>query len=215
MDRETAWRTYHRLRIERAMAAFASRRFETHLFERGSEAVDFLFSAVAAGETVGYGGSETVQQLEIRVRLAEGDVRFIDRSRAGHSYDEQLDVRRQTLAADVFIASSNAVSIDGALVNIDGDGNRIAGLSLGPKRVYLFIGRNKLCEDLERAIFRAKNVAAPALAIQLGVDTPCARTGRCHDCASPNRICQNLSIIERCNPPGRISLLFINQDLGL
>ena len=91
----------------------------------------------------------------------------------------------------------------------------IAGLSLGPSRVTLFIGRNKLVENLDRAIYRARNVASPALAIQLGKDTPCVKTGRCHDCASPDRICNNLSVIERCNPEGRIRILFINEDLGL
>ena len=215
MDRETAWRMYQRLRIDRATAAFEARRFESHVFESGTDAVEFFFGEIAPGESVGYGGSETVRELGVRRRLASGDYRFIDRSRVGHDYAEQLEVRRETLSADVFVASSNAVSIGGALVNIDGDGNRIAGLSLGPKRVYLFLGRNKLCEDLDRAIFRAKNVAAPALAIQLEKRTPCATTGRCHDCTSPDRICQHLSVIERCNPPGRIRLLFINEDLGL
>lgn len=215
MDLDTAWRTYHRRRIERARGSFEKRRFATHFFETGSEAAEFFFSEIASGEVVGYGGSDTVQQLGIRQKLADGDHSFLDRSKVGHAYDEQLDIRRRTLSTDVFITSSNAVSIEGALVNIDGDGNRIAGLSLGPGRVYLFLGRNKLCENLERAIFRARNVAAPALAIQYGMKTPCVVTGRCHDCASEDRICQNLSIIERCNPPGRIHLLFINEDLGL
>ena len=112
----------------------------------------------------------------------------------------------------MFIASSNAVSIEGALVNIDGNGYRIATLSLGSSRVYLFLGRNKLAEDLEKAIYQARNVASVSLAIQLGKDTPYAKTGKCHDCASLDRICSNLSIIEHCNPPGRINLLFINED---
>ena len=115
----------------------------------------------------------------------------------------------------MFVASSNAVSTAGALLNIDGDGNRVAGLSLGPRAVFLFLGRNKLTEDLDSAIYRARNVAAVSLAIQLGEDTPCVKTGMCHDCASPDRICSNLSIIEHCNLSGRIRLLFINEDQGL
>ncbi len=103
----------------------------------------------------------------------------------------------------------------GALVNIDGDGNRVSALGFGPRRVFLFIGRNKLAEDLEGAIHRARNVASVALATQLGKNTPCVKTGKCQDCDSPERICSNLSIIERSNPQGRINLLFINEDLGL
>lgn len=215
MNLQAAQDTYHRLRIARAMKNFGQRQFATYFFESSSEASDFFFSGISATDIVGYGGSDSVEQLGIRRRLADGDYQFLDRSKFGHSYDEQLDIRRQTLSSDVFITSSNAVSIEGALVNIDGDGNRVAGLSLGPSRVYLFLGRNKLEENLDRAIYRARNLASVSLAIQFGIDTPCTKTGKCHDCASPDRICSNLSIIEHCNPPGRINLLFINEDLGL
>jgi len=215
MNAHQAINEYHRIRIARAIEVFKLQGFSAEYFESASEAVDHFFSELTAGDVIGYGGSDTVSQLGIRQRLSEGDFNFLDRGKFGHSYDEQLDIRRKTLSADVFIASSNAVSIDGALVNIDGDGNRVAGLSLGPHRVYLFLGRNKLTENMDRAIYRARNVASATLAIQLGKDTPCAKTGVCHDCASPDRICNNLSIIERCNPAGRIRLLFINEDLGL
>jgi len=196
------------------MENFSRRGFKTHVFETSAEAVDLFFSEIVTTDIVGYGRSDTIQSLGIRDKLSTGDYQFLDHSKFGHS-DEPLDIRRQTLSADVFIASSNAVSIEGALVNIDGDGNRIAALSLGPSRVYLFLGRNKLAEDLEKAIYRVRNVASVSLEIQLGKDTPFAKTGNCHDCTSPDRICGNLSIIEHCNPPGRVNLLFINEDLGL
>ena len=207
--------TEGRRRLERAGEAFERRGFDVHVFETGADAADFFFSRLAEGDVIGYGGSDTTRELGIIARLREGDHRFLDRSRFGHSYAEQLDIRRRTLSADVMIASANAVSIDGALVNIDGDGNRIAGLSFGPARVDLFIGRNKLCDNLEQAIDRARNVAAATLASKLGIDTPCAKTGRCYDCASPDRICSHLSIIERCRPQGRIRLHLIDEDYGL
>ena len=215
MDSNAAWTEPHRSRIAQATECFGRKLFATHSFEAPSDAVDFFFSELSPGESIGYGGSDTTRQLGIMARLRSEGYRFLDRSKFGHSYEEQLEIRRQTLSADVFIASSNAVSIGGALVNIDGTGNRVSALSFGPGRVFLFIGRNKLCDDLDSAIRRARNVAAPALAIQLGKETPCVKTGRCHDCASPDRICSSLSIIERCEPAGRISLLFINEDLGL
>jgi len=215
MDARGALAEYHRVRIARAVEAFNRRGFAARAFDASGEAVEFFFSDLEPGETIGYGGSETTRQLGVLDRLRDGSHRFLDRGKYGSSYDEQLDIRRQTLCADVMIASTNAASIDGALVNIDGASNRVAGLSFGPGRVYLFVGRNKLCDDLERAVHRAKNVAAVALAIQLGKNTPCTTTGVCHDCASPDRICRTVSIIERCKPAGRIHLLFVNEDLGL
>ena len=215
MNAQQAVNEYHRIRITCAIEAFQRRGFAAAYFETATEAATHFFSEITVDDVIGYGGSDTVSQLGIRQRLSEGEFNFLDRSKFDHSYDEQLDIRRRTLSSDVFITSSNAVSIDGALVNIDGDGNRIAGLSLGPHRVYLFLGRNKLTENVDRAVYRARNTASPTLAIQLGRETPCTKTGQCHDCASPDRICNNMSIIERCNPEGRIRLLFINEDLGL
>lgn len=206
---------YHRIRIGRTVEAFRRRGFAADAFETSAEAAEFFFSSVSTEDIIGYGGSETIGRIGVTARLREDGYNFLDRGKFGHSYDEQLGIRRQTLSADVVIASSNAVSVGGALVNIDGDGNRIAALSCGPGRVVLFIGRNKLRDNLELAIHRARNVASVTLAIQLEVDTPCAKTGVCHDCASPDRICCNLSIIERCRPAGRIHVLFINEDLGL
>ena len=215
MNANQAILEYHRIRMARAVDAFRSRGFEATAFETGAAAAESFFRTLSPGEVIGYGGSETTGQLGIKTRLRTGGHRFIDRSKVGHSYAEQLEIRRETLSADVLIASSNAVSIDGALVNIDGDGNRTAAMSLGPARVVLFVGRNKLCEGLNRAVYRARNVAAPALAIQLGKRTPCAKTGRCHDCSSPDRICSNLLVIDRCVPAGRIHVYLINEDLGL
>jgi len=207
--------TTHRERIDLAMENLRRRSFAARAFETGSEAADFFFAQLSPTESVGHGGSDTLRQLGILDRLRHGHDHFLDRHRFDHGYDEQLAIRRENLYADVYIASSNAVSIDGALVNIDGDGNRVAALAFGPGRVVLFVGRNKLCDDLDGAIDRARNVAAVRLATQLGKETPCVQTGVCHDCAAPDRICRQLSIIERCEPPGRITILFINEDLGL
>jgi len=157
MNTQQAIAEYHRIRIARAVEAFTRRGFTAQASETRAEAADAFFSSISTGETIGYGGSDTVRQLGIHDRLRDGDYNFLDRSKFGHSYDEQLDIRRQTLSADVVVASSNAVSIDGTLVNIDGTGNRVAALTFGPGSVYLFIGRNKLCNDLEHAIHRASS----------------------------------------------------------
>ena len=215
MNREDALRSYHRLRIDRAREAFERRGFTTHGFESAEEAAEFFFSELGSAEIVGYGGSDTVREIGILDRLKSGDYQFLDRSVFGSTYEEQLGIRRKTLSADVLVASSNAVSLQGALVNTDGEGNRVAALSFGPRRVYLFIGRNKLCDDLAGAMRRARDVACIGLAIRLERETPCVKTGVCADCASPDRICSYTSIIEHSEPPGRLHLLFINEDLGL
>lgn len=215
MDREAAVREYNRIRIAGAIESFRQQAFAARYFETAAEAVEFFFSQITKKTSVGHGGSETLRQLGVLDRLRSGGYNFLDRYVFGPSYDEQLEIRRMNLCADVFVASSNAVSIGGALVNVDGDGNRVAALSFGPRRVVLFIGRNKLCDDLERAVHRARNVASVTLAIQYAANTPCAKTAVCHNCASPDRVCSYISIIEHCTPPERISLLFINEDLGL
>ncbi len=215
MDLQAAVAEYHRIRIARAIESFRRKAFDAQYFETGADAAESFFSEITKKDSVGHGGSETLRQLGVLDRLRSEGYHFLDRYVFGHSYDEQLDIRRQNLCADAFVASSNAVSISGALVNIDGDGNRVSAVSFGPRRVFLFIGRNKLCDDLEHAIYRARNVASVTLAIQYGMNTPCAKTGTCHDCASPDRVCSYTSIIEHCTPPERISLLFINEDLGL
>jgi len=204
-----------RPRIAKAMESLRRRSFAVSVFDAPSDAVDFFFAKITKGDRIGHGGSDTLRQLGVLDRLRNEGYALLDRYVFGPSYDEQLQIRRENLCADVFVASSNAVSIGGALVNIDGDGNRVAALTFGPGRVYLFVGRNKLCDDLDAAIHRARNVAAVRLAAALGKKTPCVRDGTCRDCASPDRICSTLSIIERCRPEGRIHLLLIDEDLGL
>ena len=127
---------------------------------------------------------------------------------------ESLDVRRQGLSADVMIASSNAVTLDGRLVNLDGMGNRVAAMAFGPKKVILLVGMNKVCGTLEAALDRVKHYAAPVNAMRLGLDTPCAKTGLCADCRAPKRICQIWSVIEGQMIEGRIHVKLVGEDLG-
>jgi len=202
-------------KIAQAMDAFRRRGFSAKRFKTGEEAIAFFLSEISATDSIGHGGSDTLRELGLLDRLREGEYRFLDRYVFEHGYEEQLAIRRKNLCADVFVASSNAVSIDGALVNVDGDGNRVSAIAFGPRRVYLFVGRNKLCDGTQEAIDRARNVAAVSLAARLGKATPCVRTGVCQDCLSPDRICSTLTITDRCHPEGRIHLLFIDEDLGL
>jgi L-lactate utilization protein LutB len=126
-----------------------------------------------------------------------------------------MERRRQALLADLFFTGSNAVTETGALVNLDMIGNRVAGITFGPKYVVITIGRNKIVPDLELAMERVKNVAAPMNAIRHALKTPCVKTAHCLDCKSPQRICNAWVITEKSYPKGRIKVILINKDLGL
>jgi hypothetical protein len=128
--------------------------------------------------------------------------------------DQMLERRRQSLLVDLFVTGTNAITEAGHLVNLDMIGNRVAAIIWGPKNVLLIVGRNKICGDLEDAMFRIKNYVAPVNTMNLSKKTPCATTGVCHDCASPDRICNYWTITEKCFLKGRIKIILVNEDLG-
>lgn len=126
-----------------------------------------------------------------------------------------LENRRQALLVDLFVTGTNAVTETGMLVNLDMIGNRVGALTFGPKEVVVLVGRNKIVPDLEEAMFRIKNYAAPANAMRLNMKTPCAKTGYCEECKSPSRICNHWTITEKSFPKGRVKIILINEDMGL
>jgi hypothetical protein len=213
---EPAERTqFYAMRLERTAAALRKHGFEAVVCANGAAAGDYFFSTIITGTSVGHGGSKTLSELFIVEKLRErSDIRFFDRARPGLSHAEKSDIERQCFFADYFIASANAVSEKGEIVNIDKWGNRTAAIEFGPKKVYLFVGRNKLASDLDSAIARARNSAAVMNSIRFEKKTPCVQDGRCHDCNSPDRICSTTSIIQRCSPEHRIVVVLINEDLG-
>ncbi len=128
---------------------------------------------------------------------------------------ELYERRRHALLSDLFITGTNAVTEEGQLVNLDMIGNRVGALTFGPKVVIVMVGRNKLVPDVGAAMTRIKAHAAPANVMRLDKKTPCAKSGRCHDCSSPERICNHWTITEKSFPRGRIKVILINQNLGL
>ena len=131
------------------------------------------------------------------------------------SREESIECRRQSLLVDLFITGTNAITEMGILVNLDMIGNRVAALTFGPKSVIVLAGRNKIVPDLEEAMVRVKNIAAPANTMRLGMKTPCAKTSYCEECKSKDRICNSWAITEKSFPKGRIKIVLINEDLGL
>lgn len=184
--------------------------------ESSAQAVAEVCGMIPAGSLVGLGGSETILETGLVDALRQMDIRLLDRYKEGVSKVEVDDMRRQGLAADIFICSSNAITADGRLVNMDGTGNRVAAMIFGPAKVIVLAGMNKVAPDLDAAIARVRNSAAPANSLRVGVETPCSKTGFCQDphCHPPHRICCQLVVTEASMTPGRVSVVLVGADLG-
>lgn len=181
-------------------------------FATAAEAVEYMGGAIV-GKTVGIGGSATVNQMGLYERLSENNqISWHGRMPEGKTDGE---VRMQARAAEIYICSVNGLAETGEIVNIDGLCNRVSETLYGHKKVYLVVGKNKLAEDYEKALWRARNVAAPKNAQRFGVDTPCAAKGdRCYDCKSPGRICKGLVVLWEKPTKSDMEVVLIDQELG-
>jgi len=191
-----------------------ARNFEVMVVSNGAEALRAALDLIPDESVVGMGGSATVREIGLLDALRAGSYGLCDQYEEGISKEENFKRRKRGLTADIFVTGTNAIAKEGALVNIDGIGNRVAALSFGPEKVILIVGRNKICEDIHKALSRVQNYVAPKNAVRFGVDTPCAKTGECSDCAAAQRICNIYSIIKRQHKPGRIHVILVDEDLG-
>jgi hypothetical protein len=212
--------TYWQLRLDRCRKALEKNNFEVFVAADVHAAGAIFLETIRPGihvKTASWGDSMTLAATGVldAVRTDPG-IRLIDTFDPLATPVERLERRRQALLCDLFFTGSNAVTETGLLVNLDMVGNRVAGLTFGPRHVVLFIGRNKIAATLDEAMARVKRIAAPANAIRHpGLKTPCMKTGRCADCSRPDRICNTWCITEKSFPAGRIRIVLINQDLGL
>jgi len=191
------------------------RRMEGSYSPSGVQAGEEVVAMIPEGSSVYRCGSMTTAGIGLWEKIAErSDLRVINPYAAGLTPEQAMELRRQGLLADVMIASSNAITLDGKLVNLDGSGNRVAAMTFGPKKVILIVGMNKVVPDLESAIARVKHYAAPVNVIRIGYKNPCEETGLCIDCRSPQRICNMWSIIEGHMAKGRIHVKLVGEDLG-
>ena len=176
---------------------------------------DEIIAMIPQGATVFRCGSMTAAGIGLWEAIAAlPEVKLIDPYRPELSREEGLELRRQGLTADIMIAGTNAITLDGRLVNLDGMGNRVAAMAFGPKKVILVVGMNKVAPDLESAIARVKHYAAPINNIRYGLKNPCVETGLCSDCRTPQRICNMWSIIEGHMIEGRIHVKLVGEFLG-
>lgn len=192
---------------------FKKRQIDAYYCATKEEAVKKANSFLTKGATAGYGGSMTLQESGMLASLQQNpDITLYDRSKVDPS--EVPSIYQKCLSADYFFMSSNAITMDGQLVNIDGTGNRVAALIYGPKQVIILAGMNKIVQNTEEAIERVHNFATPPNCIRLNKNTPCAATGKCADCLSPDCICNQVVITRRSGTFGRIKVILIGNSFG-
>ena len=202
-------------RIEKTMKALERNKMKPFYAKDKGEALRIVQSLLQPGQTITCGGSVTLSECGIIDLLRSGQYHYLDRDRPDLTPEQKKQIFRQAFSADVYLMSSNAVTEEGELYNVDGNSNRIAALAYGPDSVIVVAGCNKIVPDLAAAVERVKKIAAPVNATRLHCSTPCAKTGVCMDCNAPDRICNTRMEMLRCHPAGRILVLLIDQDLGL
>ena len=198
------------LLAQKVIKGLQSRNMTGYYAADRQEALKTALSLIPEGSTITMGGGMSVHEIGLVNALKEGNYNFIDR-------DQCEDKRAAMLAAydaDVFLASANAITEDGVMVNIDGNANRVSALAYGPKKLVLIVGMNKVCDDVEGAMKRARNVAAPINTQRFGLSTPCSSTGSCMNCKSPDTICCQFLITRFSRHKDRIHVILVNDNLG-
>jgi len=206
-------------RLTDLKAALESNNFEVFLADSKDDAHEIVLKDIIPplnARTISWGGSMTLIDTGLYKELRDNSkLEVLDTFDKNIPQDEMLERRRQSLLVDLFITGTNAVTESGQLVNLDMIGNRICGLTFGPKWVVILVGRNKIAADLDEAMFRVKNYVAPVNSMRLDKKTPCVKTSYCEECKSPDRICNTWTITEKSFPKGRVKVVLINEDLGL
>jgi hypothetical protein len=203
-------------RCQKAVEALGQNGFTAIYCRSREEAHNYVIRHSADAKSIGFGGSRTIVDLGVQTIFEEQGKEILNHGIPGLDFETKMAIMRRQLTCDLFLTSSNAVTLSGWLVNIDGNGNRVAALTFGPARVIVVAGRNKLVDgDLAAAIHRIKNIAAPPNAKRLNCNTPCAKTGFCANCTSPERICRITHIMDRKPRVADIHVLIVNDDLGL
>jgi len=199
----------------KVVKALQGRFFEAWYFSEPQEAVEKVFSLIPKTDTISWGGSMSATALNLTALAAEKGYNVIDRDKAANPA-ERMELMRQALLCDTYLIGTNALTEDGQLVNIDGNGNRVAAMTFGPKQVIVVVGMNKVCKTLEDAYTRARTIAAPANAQRFPTyKTPCNETGTCANCNSPDSICSFIVHTRICRPAGRVKVILVGKDLGL
>ena len=195
------------------IANLERRHFEAYYCNTSAEAVELVTSLVPEGSTVTWGGSASIRDTGITDALKRGPYTVYDRDGITDVHEKEA-VYRKAFGCDYYLSSVNAMSEDGVMVNIDGNGNRVAAITWGPRRVILVVGLNKVCQDVPSALARARSTAAPVNAARFDINTPCQADGICHNCHSPESICNYIQFLRNSHPAKRHIVILVGEDLG-
>lgn len=212
MEKNVLW--YIEKQVERTIKSLRSRNMEGHYINSREELFQKLKELIPEESTVGIGDSMTLFETGVIDFLRSGEFNFLDKYEDSLTSDEKREIYVKNFSSDTFICSTNAITEDGELYNIDGNGSRVAPMIYGPKQVIIVAGINKIVRNIEEAESRVRQYAAPIDAKRLNKDTPCTKLGYCVDCKSPNRICNDFVVIRGQFTKGRIKVLIIGERLG-
>ena len=195
---------------QKVIKGLESRKMSGYYAASKEEALKIALDLIPEGSSVTMGGAMSAHEIGLVDAVKNGNYNFIDRN----SYEDKRAAMLDAYGADVFLSSANAITEDGILVNIDGNANRVSAIAQGPQKVVFIVGMNKVCDDVDGAMKRARNVAAPINAQRFGLDTPCSKTGSCMNCKSPDTICCQFLITRFSRHEGRIHVVLVNDNLG-
>jgi len=205
----------HEQKCQKAVESLGKNGFVALYCPTPQEASDYIVTEAGDALSVGFGGSMSVATLGVEARLLEQGKEILNHGKPNLSKEERLEIMRRQLTCDLFLSGCNAMTLNGELVNIDATGNRVAAMFFGPRKVIVVVGRNKLVDgSTQDAVERVKSWATPPNAKRLNFNTPCARTGFCSDCNSPDRLCRVTAIIDRKPRFTDVRVLVVNSDLG-
>lgn len=203
----------NKMLAEKVIKGLESRNMEGFYAETKEEALKIALDLIPEGSTVGWGGSVSVSEIGLKDAVCTGNYQVYNRDICKDP-EEKRDTELKILGSDYFLCSTNAITEDGILVNIDGRGNRVAGIIWGPRNVIMIVGMNKVVKSLEDAWSRARNEAAPINAQRFPLQTPCKKTGSCADCKSPDTVCCQFVVTRYSKIPKRIKVILVNEDMG-
>lgn len=198
---------------KRVVKALESRNMEAYYVKTKEEALEKALELIPEGSSVSWGGTMSAQEIGLTSALHEGNYEVYDREKV-ETREEKEEIAHRALNCDFFIGSTNAISEDGILVNVDGNANRVAAFAYGPKNVLLIVGMNKVVKTEADAMSRARNEAAPINAQRFGIDTPCVKNGSCFNCKSAQCICCQILITRFSRVPKRTKVIIVDENLG-
>lgn len=191
----------------------AKRNIEGFYCENSAELVEQVLTLMEEDSVIAWGGSQSVKECGLMDAIKSGKYTLIDRATATNKQEER-ELQAKVVLSDYYLMSTNAIALDGQMVNIDGNGNRLSALIYGPKHVIIVAGMNKVTADVESAYKRVKTLACPPNAVRLNRNTPCGKTGKCGDCLSPDCFCNQIVVTRRSGHVGRIKVFLVGEELG-